>query len=339
MSEQEKKDKRFSVIVSAIIHSGIIALFLVLVAWREPDPPIPEYGIELNLGFQEQGSGDTEKTFDAPAEETENDISPDAEADTENTDVEEVQEEEVTEPEEVLEETTPVEETVETPPVEETVEETPPVEETVEETVTSPEKAEVKVEEKAPPVEEIKKVEEEKPVEVKKEVEKPVEEKKVEEKPVEKPKPKPKPTLDNRALMGGKKTNTDSKEEASNNQGTTNEKGNEGDPKGNPNTKGLTPGGADAGVSLSLVGWKWTQPPSEKDGSQIDGQITFQIEVNSRGKVNTATVIPGGSTISDYEVIDFYKRQVMKIQFLQTDSSKLPAELSRGTVTFVIKTN
>ncbi|KYG73650.1 MULTISPECIES: hypothetical protein [Roseivirga] len=330
MSEQEKKDKRFSIVVSAIVHSSIIALFLVLVAWREPDPPIPEYGIELNLGFQEVGSGDTEKTFDAPAEETENDTPPDAESDSENTEVEEVQEEEVTEPE-TVEEIKPV-----TPPVEETKTETPPVEQTVKETITSPEKAEVKVEEKTPPVTETKKEEETKPTEQKKTEEKPVEEKKVEEKPVEKPKPKP--TIDNRALMGGKKTNTDSKEAASNNQGSSSEKGNEGDPKGNPNTKGSSPGGADLGVSYSLDGWKWQAPPSKKDDSQVDGVIKFAIDVDDRGKVLRVTVVPG-TTISDNTIVDFYKKQVLELRFIQTDASKAPAAVSKGEVTFVIKTN
>lgn len=317
MSDQEKKDKRYSIIVSAIIHSSLIALFLILVAWREPDPPIPEYGIELNLGFQDAGSGSTEKTFDAPAEDTDNDVAPDSEADTENTEVEEVQEQEqeVVEQEEVQEET---------PPVEEVKAETPPVEETVEETVTAPEKTEVKVEETTPPV-----------TETKKEEEKPVEEKKEEVKPVE----KPKPTVDNRAIMGGgKKTNTNSTDPASNNQGTTDTKGNEGDPTGNPNTKGTNPGGADLGVSYSLDGWKWQSPPAKKDDSQIDGVIKFSIDVDDRGKVLRVSIIPG-TTISDNTIVDFYKKQVLELRFMQTDPSKAPAAISKGEVTFVIKTN
>ena len=318
MSEQEKKDKRFSFVMSAIIHSSLIALFLILVAWREPDPPIPEYGIELNLGFQEAGSGDTEKTFDAPAEDTENDTPPDSETDTENTEVEEVQEEEVVEQQEVAEKT-PV-----TPPVEEVKTETPPIEETVKETVTTTENTEVKVEEKTPPVTETKK--EETP---------PVEEKKEEVKPVE----KPKPTIDNRAIMGGgKKTDTNSTDPASNNQGTTETKGNEGDPKGTANTKGTDPGGADLGVSYSLDGWKWQRPPAEKDDSQIDGIIKFAIDVDDRGKVLRVTIIPG-TTISDNTIVEFYRKQVLQLSFIQTDPSKAPAAISKGEVTFVIKTN
>lgn len=321
MSDQEKKDKRFSIVVSAIIHSMLIALFLVLVAWREPDPPVPEYGIELNLGFQDAGSGDLERTVDAPNEETDNELQPDADIETENNDLEETQDEVIEE--QPVEET--VEETVETEaePIEEVQEETPPVE-SVEEEVVTEETSEVEVKkEETPPVEEKK--EEETP---------PVEEKKVEEQKAEEKKD---PVIDNRAIMGGKKTNTDNKEGTSNNQGQTEELGNEGDPEGKANTKGIDPGGADLGVSYSLDGWKWQSPPGEKDDSQIDGVIKFAIEVDDRGRVLNATRIPG-TTISDNTVVEFYKKQVMELRFLQTDPSKSAAAISRGEVTFVIKT-
>lgn len=323
MSDQEKKDKRFSIIVSAIIHSALIALFLILVAWREPDPPLPEYGIELNLGFQDAGSGDTERIAETQVEETEDDTPPDAETETETDPVEEEVQEEVQE--EVVEQPK-----TEVTPVEKVQEETPPVEETVEETVTTEEKSEVKVEEKTPPV-----------TETKEEVTPPKEEVKKEEevKPVEKKQEETKPVIDNRALMGGKKTNTDNKDNTSNNQGTQSDvTGNQGDPDGKNNTKGTDPGGADLGVSYSLDGWKWQSPPAEKDDSQIDGVIKFSISVDDRGKVLSVAVIPG-TTISDNTIVDFYKKQVLELKFIQTDLSKAPAAVSKGEVTFVIKTN
>lgn len=319
MSEQEKKDKRFSLIVSAIIHSSLIALFLVLVAWKAPDPPLPEYGIELNLGFQEAGSGDTERLVDAPLEDTENETPPDAETETENNELEETQEEEVVEEQ-------PVEEAkVETPPVEVAKEEAPPVQETVKETVTTPEKTEVKVVEKTPPVTEIKK----------EEVTPPKEEKKEEVKPKE----EPKPVVDNRALMGVKKSNTDSKDATSNSQGTqTDTRGNMGNPTGKTNTTGTDPGGEDLGVSLSLQGWKWDSPPSKKDNSELSGEIIFSFDVDERGRVSNVIMIQGG-TIKDNLVVDFYKRQVQELTFIQEDQSALPKIKSSGKITFVIKTN
>lgn len=58
MSEQERnKDKRIGWAVSASIHVLIVLLFFLINAWTAPDPPLPEYGIELNFGIEEAGSG------------------------------------------------------------------------------------------------------------------------------------------------------------------------------------------------------------------------------------------------------------------------------------------
>lgn len=324
MSDQEKKDKRFGTILTASLHVLMLALFFFLVAWREPDPPIPEYGIELNLGFLEQGGGDQESDLETESEDTEEDTPPDAEVETENNELEET--EPVEETEELVEET--VEEVIpETNPTEteEVVEETPPPVEEVIEAVETQEESTVKVEEKK------EEAVEEKKEEVKEETPPPVEKK-------EEVKPKPKPVVDNRALMGGKKSDNKTKDPASNNQGTyPDKKGNEGDPEGKKNTKGTSPGGEDIGVSYSLDGWKWERPPADKDDSQIDGVIKFSIDVDDRGKVLSVSVIPG-TTISDNTIIDFYKKQVQQLNFIQLDPSKSAASISKGEVTFVIKT-
>lgn len=321
MSNQEQKDRRFSMTMSIIVHGSLLLIFFFLVAWKEPDPPIPEYGIEINFGQQELGGDNTEREAEVKIEDTVEEEAPDSEVETEE--VEEIVEET---PEEVIEEVTePVEEV--TPPVEETEPEPAKTEEVIEKPVTTPEKAEVKVEEQP-------KKEEVKPVEEKKEEAKPVEEKKVEEKPVEKPK-----TVDQRAIMGGKKTNNNTTNPASNNQGDDpDKKGNAGDPEGKKETKGKSPGGADLGVSYSLDGWKWQRPPAEKDDSQVDGVIKFAIDVDDRGKVLRVSTIPG-TTISDNTIVEFYKKQVMELSFVQLDPSKSPAAISKGEVTFVIKTN
>lgn len=317
MSEQEKKDKKFSMIISGIIHVTLIALFLILVAWREPDPPIPEYGIELNFGLEEQGGGDTERDSGAKIEDTTQEEEPDTEVETEV--VEEVVEETEPDPvEEVVEEVTETE-----PEPAKTEEVTEEVVEVVEDPVTT-EESEVAVEEE-------KKETEEK----KEEVTPPKEEIKKEEPPKEKPK-----EINTKALMGGKKTDTDKKDPASNNQGDERAlMGNQGDPEGKKNTQGNSPGGADlGGVSYSLDGWKWQRPPAEKDDSQIDGVIKFAIEVDDRGDVLRVSVIPG-TTISDNTIVEFYKKQVQKLRFVQLDPSKTAASVSKGEVTFVIKTN
>jgi len=326
MSEQEKKDKKFGIIMTSAVYGLFILLLVFLVAWRPLDPPVEEYGIELNFGFQAEGGGDLERDADAQIEETAEDTPPDSEVETEQTEtqaeevtpVEEVVEK-VVEPEpEIKEEVTPAKVEAEKTP------EKPPVEKVIEDPITKKEESEVKVEE-ATPVK--KEVVEEKP---------PVEEKKEEVKPI----PVPKPTLDSRALMGGKKKESDSKEAASINQGLFPEKkGNQGDPEGNKKTDGINPDGSDIGsVSYSLDGWKWERPPAEKDESQIDGVIKFGIDVDDRGKVFSVSVLPG-TTISNNTIVEFYKKQVRKLSFIQTNASNAPAPISKGEVTFLIKTN
>jgi protein TonB len=96
--EKDKKNKQFGIFISIGTHIAVILLFIFLVAWRAPNPPLPEFGIELNFGTSDQGTGDIQPET-APAEaEQEEDALPDT-------------------PEEVAEEI--VEESIETP-VEET---------------------------------------------------------------------------------------------------------------------------------------------------------------------------------------------------------------------------
>jgi len=54
---KEDKDKRIGWLVSFTIHAIIILLFFFILAWQAPDPPLPEYGIELNIGIEQDGSG------------------------------------------------------------------------------------------------------------------------------------------------------------------------------------------------------------------------------------------------------------------------------------------
>lgn len=50
MDKQEKRNRTISMYASIGIHALLFVLFFVMLAWTEPDPPIPEYGIEFNLG-------------------------------------------------------------------------------------------------------------------------------------------------------------------------------------------------------------------------------------------------------------------------------------------------
>lgn len=131
MSE-EKKNQRTALIVSSAFHVGLLILFFFLIAWKKPDPPLPEYGIELNFGLDNTGSGE------APQPEPIKVI--------EEEPVEEAPEEQPVQ----VTETPPVEEVPE--PIEEVTEPVEEVEEPVEEVITETQEAEspVMVEEKAP---------------------------------------------------------------------------------------------------------------------------------------------------------------------------------------------
>jgi len=54
---EEKKNQRIAMFTSLGIHGALFLLFFFIVAWKAPNPPLPEYGIELNFGLDTQGSG------------------------------------------------------------------------------------------------------------------------------------------------------------------------------------------------------------------------------------------------------------------------------------------
>jgi len=45
-------------ITSLGVHGLLLLAFMLMMAWRAPNPPHPEYGIELNFGLDEQGGGE-----------------------------------------------------------------------------------------------------------------------------------------------------------------------------------------------------------------------------------------------------------------------------------------
>lgn len=132
--QKEKRKNRNAMILSLSIHAALILLFVFLVAWREPNPPLPEYGIEINFGTDDAGTGDVQpETESIDSEETEEP------APSDDLEAEDVQEEQVEEVEEVIEEVVEEVETQEV--VDETVTEddnSPDLVEDVEEVVPEP---------------------------------------------------------------------------------------------------------------------------------------------------------------------------------------------------------
>ncbi len=87
--QQEKKDKTIAMITSLGIHGLLLLAFMLMMAWRAPNPPLPEYGIELNFGLDDQGGGDIQPET-SPGEQQ-------AEDDTQQEDTSEPVQEEVVE--------------------------------------------------------------------------------------------------------------------------------------------------------------------------------------------------------------------------------------------------
>lgn len=57
MSNEEKKNRNKALAASIAVHSVLLLLILFAIAWRAPNPPLPQYGIEINFGTENVGSG------------------------------------------------------------------------------------------------------------------------------------------------------------------------------------------------------------------------------------------------------------------------------------------
>ena len=287
----KNKDKRTGWIISIAIHAVVVVLFFFILAWQAPDPPLPEYGIELNFGLEEAGSGSVQPTV-TPTPPTVED-----EGEPEEQIVEEVEEviQEQPEPEPVEE--SAVEELPDSQQEDSPVE-TKPAE--VKETPIEP--VEEKVEEETTPISE--------PVE-----EPPKEEPKVEEKKV-----------DANALYPG----------ASSQGKKENAAGDAGDPEGTVDSRALygKSGGGGGGPSLDLAGWRWDYEPKPNDNSRENGRIVFEIKVDDNGEVIGVRTLE--KTVSP-SVEQLYRREVEKLTFSPISGNAVPAPISTGKITFIIK--
>lgn len=139
---QEKKNNRIGMITSLGFHALLFLLFFFLLAWSEPDPPIPEYGIELSFvsststgKVENESEQQNTQESDEPEEQAEDpveEVPEEVEQKAETSETSEVQEEVVEEVEETVAEPVEETETVETedvnsPDVVETVKEEPKV--------------------------------------------------------------------------------------------------------------------------------------------------------------------------------------------------------------------
>lgn len=309
-SKEEKKNQRIGTAVSLGVHALLLLIFAFLLAWKEPNPPIPEYGIELNFGLESQGSGsvqpealveENESTSDA--EEVNEDIP------EESTESEEVQPEEQDSEPEVVEESTEAEEQVVTENIP-----SPDVrkEEPVKAPMTTPEKVEEKPKEIVKkPTPEVTPEKKTTPVETKKE-------------PVEKPTEK---------ASGG--VASDKPVESKSQGDNTDAAGDKGSKEGTVDARALygTPGGG-GGASLDMAGWAWEEIPKPKDTSNESGRLVFEITVDDNGEVVGIKTLERGVSAA---VEAIYKAEVAKLYFQRNPPNSPAPPRSVGKITFIIK--
>ncbi len=297
-TDKEKKNKQVGAIISVGVHVVLFLLFLFMVAWRAPDPPLPEIGIELNFGLDDAGTGeDQPEPFTTPADtDSEENAAPDG--------MEEV-------PEEVVEDQVPVTAEPISAPTESTE---APTDEVVNEVTNTQESPDVV---KETPVPETKKEEVKKP----------------EEKKEETPKLPPVLYPTNKTGAGGKEGKANTAQNA--NQGDqANAVGDQGDKDGTVDSRALYGNaGGGGGAALQMSGWMWDAKPNPKDTSSESGKLVFQVVIDDKGNIIRVKTVESGVSPT---VEKIYRDEVMKLTFSKTAGSSV-ASTSTGIITFKIK--
>lgn len=307
----ESESKRKSWIITIVLNILLLLAFYFIVVWKQPVPPLPSFGLELNLGFTPTGSGDRNSP-NAPSEVT----TPVVEAAAPGEIAPEVTQQATPAPSPRTEVAKPA------------AQPKPSVNQAVT-TKPSPIKGEEKATEQA-----------KKPEPVKQEAAKPVETPKKEAAKETVQKAPEKPKIDERAIFGAGGTAGKGTTAASGGaQGDSKEKGDAGDPKGTVDGraimgegsgKGTNPGN---GVSLDMAGWDFASRPNINDRvSTRNGKIVFKITIDDLGRVVQA--VPLEYNVSN-EVLAYYRQVVNQISFKKQGGAA--ADFSTGKITFIVK--
>ncbi len=286
--EEGKKNRRIGWAVSLGIHAVLLLFFFLFMAWREPDPPVPEYGIELNFGLEEYGSGESQP--DEPAtipDQTESEVTQPEETETLEEELapetleEEVLQEEVEEVSEIQD--------LESPDVIE-----PPI------ATDEPSEPEMDTEE-APSRDRA-------------------------EEPEDSPATEP--------VQGVSDDLLEAERSASHgdDQAVT---GDKGDPEGSLDSRALYGSqGGGGGPMLDLSGWIWDFEPAPDDTSNENGKIVFEIKIDDRGEIISVRTLE--KSVSP-EVERIYRQEVEALTFSPVSSNTIPAPVSTGKITFIIR--
>lgn len=300
LQEQEKKDKRVAAAVSLAVHAILLILLFFIMAWRAKNPPDPEMGIEIALGFSEVGSG-------------------------------EVKTQAVPNPSPIVEDSkppSPQPEVAPTPqvapkPVEPVS--TPKAEPIVTTTAESPVVVKEEVKPKPTP-------------QPKEEVVKPKEEVVKKEEPVKEPE-KPKSVYPGKpkSESGGTGTAGTTTAATGNSSGDdANVAGDKGNPEGKIDSRNLygKPGGGAGGTGLNLPGWRWDKVPRPNDTSNESGRLVFRIKIDKDGEIESVQKVEGNVSPA---LEKLYRDEIYKTTFSRTNSGVSSSVGATGTVTFIIQ--
>jgi len=298
--EQERKNKRIAFFTTAGIQVLVLLLLFLIVAWSPPDPPLPEYGIELNFGTDDQGGGA---------------VQPETPVGNEGTQQEEAAQ--------------PAPEEVEPEPAKEAIrEDAKPAD--VKPTEDQP------VSKLESPVTVKEKKEEVKPVEKPKEK---VEEKKVEKKPEVKPETKVEPKPEELKAVYKPSTSSATSEKEATKEGKPGSQGDEpgktgdkGSPEGKLDADALygKPGGGSGGVAMSgFNGFDWPKVQTPTLPEEAYGVYEFLVKVDEQGNVISATPLQRGLSLEAERKL---KDMVQRLEFVPKGSNLPPS--SEGRITF-----
>lgn len=310
-SKEQYENKKKAIIITFIFNVLLVVGLYFMVAWRQPVPPMSQFGLELNLGFSDFGSGNDQSEI-PPSEVNEAPTTASA-------------------PGEVAPQ--PTENTVPvTPPKSTPTETSPKVAAPSFETpskIPSPVKVEQKPEESTQKPTEKKEASPAKPT---------VPETRPE--PIKEETPEEQPKVDQRAIFGAGGTRGNNQQASSgSNQGSSTQSGDEGNPQGTVDGRSILQTGSGnagdgAGYNLDLAGWDFASKPNIQDQvSTRNGHITFNIRVDRYGRI--VQITPDKYNVSN-EVMNYYRSVVNQLSF-KRQSDGPTAEYSTGRITFIIK--
>jgi len=312
INSQESENKRKALIITILVNILVILAIYFIVVWREQVPPLPKYGMELNLGFTDVGSGNNQTT--APPSDVQTSVT------------------EAPAPGQQAPKPTESNVPVSQPRTETARPRTSPSQSTYESQSRVP--STLKASEKPTPA-----VKDPSPT-------------RTESNTVTQPakgdaertttQAEERPRVDQRAIFGaGGTTGTGSQPAQGSAQGSSNQRGDEGRPTGTVDGRALMGSGSGTGVAgpssgynLDLAGWDFASKPNIQDRvSTRNGRIIFRITVDDNGRIVQA--VPLEYNVSN-EVLAYYRTVVNQINF-RRQAGAATADYSTGRITFIIK--